>query len=150
MAVKIGVISDTHGVLRKEVEAVLQTCDYIIHAGDLDDPETLDQLQNLGELYVVRGNNDWWARALMDRLRFTIEGVRFFLTHDRRDISPVLSDRDVVIFGHSHRYFEEWTDGVLLLNPGSCGRRRFGLGLSMAILYIEPSGIRVEKIEIEP
>ena len=81
-------------------------------------------------------------------LRFEIEGVRFFMTHDRRNISRNLEGVDVVIFGHSHKYFQEMVDGRLWLNPGSCGRPRFGGGLSMAVLELSRGHYQVEKIPL--
>ena len=85
MAKKIGIISDTHGLLRPEVLEILKTCDCILHAGDVDRPELLDRLRCLGSIYVVRGNNDRdWAEGIAKTLRFTIEGVKFFMTHNKK------------------------------------------------------------------
>ena len=124
MAKRIGIISDTHGLLRPEVISILKTCDCILHAGDVDRPEILDQLRYLGSLYVVRGNNDRdWAEKLSVTLRFKIEGTEFFMTHNKKDVAWDLGTAQVVIFGHSHHYFEKMIDGRLWLNPGSCGRR---------------------------
>ena len=86
MAKKVGIISDTHGLLRPEVIGILKDCDCILHAGDVDRPEILDQLRYLGNLYAVRGNNDGdWARNLSVTLRFKIEGIEFFMTHNKKD-----------------------------------------------------------------
>lgn len=80
---KIGIISDTHGLLRPEVKEILKACKYIFHGGDVDRPELLDELRTMGFLYVVRGNNDgYWAQNLCRSLNFTVEGVRFFMVHD--------------------------------------------------------------------
>lgn len=85
MAKKIGIISDTHGLLRPEVLEILKTCDCILHAGDVDRPEILDQLRPLGNLYAVRGNNDGdWARGMGTTLRFKIENISFFMTHNKK------------------------------------------------------------------
>lgn len=134
---RIAVMSDTHDVLRPSVLEVVKTCDAIIHAGDFARESILDALRPLGSIYAVRGNNDrMWAGSLKDSLRFQIGGVHFFLTHDKRDVARNLDGIDVVIFGHSHKYFQEIIDGRLWLNPGSCGRPRFGGPLSMAVMEI--------------
>lgn len=85
MAKKLGIISDTHGLLRPEVVEILKSCDCILHSGDIDRPELLDELRYLGSLYVVRGNNDGdWAQNLSRTLRFKIEGIEFFMTHNKK------------------------------------------------------------------
>lgn len=151
MAVKIGVISDTHGLLRPEVTAVLQTCDTILHAGDVDRPEILDALRLIAPLHVVRGNNDRdWARYLPRSLSFSIEGVHFLMVHNKNDLTKALGSRQVIVFGHTHQYFENVVDGRLWLNPGSCGKPRFRQALSMATMHIENGLYHVEKIPIQP
>ena len=98
MAKKIGIISDTHGLLRPEVLKILKTCDCILHAGDVDRPEILDQLRPLGSLYAVRGNNDGdWARGIATALRFKIENISFFMTHNKKDVAWDLKDTQIVI-----------------------------------------------------
>ena len=147
MAKRIGIISDTHGLLRPEVISILKTCDCILHAGDVDRPEILDQLRYLGSLYVVRGNNDGdWAKNLSRTLRFKIEGIEFFMTHNKKDVAWDLGTAQVVIFGHSHHYFEKMIDGRLWLNPGSCGRSRFGGEVTMAVMEIEGGYWKTNKI----
>lgn len=148
---KIAVISDTHNVLRSQVKEILKTCDGIIHAGDFTSESILDELRKLSFVYVVKGNNDRnWAVNLRDTLCFEIEGVRFFLTHEKWKVSAELTGIDAVIFGHSHRYFREEIEGRLWLNPGGCGRRRFAQELTMAVLYLEDGRItEVQKIRIE-
>ena len=127
MKEKIGIISDTHGLLRPEVLEILKDCKYILHAGDVNKDEILDVLRSMGNLYVVRGNNDKdWAENLRTSLSFTIGGVKFFMVHNKKDAAWELGDTQVVIFGHTHKYFEKMIDGRLWLNPGSCGRSRFG------------------------
>ena len=127
---KIGIISDTHGLLRPEIIEILKDCDCIIHAGDVNKPEILDTLRMMGSIYVVRGNNDKdWAEGIAKTLYFTIEGVKFFMTHNKKDVDWDLKDTQIVIFGHTHKYFEKIIDNRLWLNPGSCGpRRRAGVG----------------------
>ncbi len=138
------VISDTHGVLRPEVRDCLKECDCIIHAGDFDDAKTLESLEEYAPLYGVRGNNDWDLKLPLLR-RFEIEGLNFLMVHRRIDLPEDLTGVDVVIFGHSHRYFCQLRDGVLWLNPGSCGRRRFGLELCFATLRVDGRNFEVEK-----
>lgn len=151
MAKKIGIISDTHGLLRQEVLDILQTCDCILHAGDFDRPEILEQLRYLGSIYAVRGNNDrGWAENLSPALRFRIEGVEFFMTHNRKDVAWDLGNTQVVVFGHSHKYLEKITDGRLWLNPGSCGYSRFGGEVTMAVMTVEKETYQVEKIVLQP
>ena len=149
MAKKVGIISDTHGLLRPEVIELLKDCDCILHAGDVDRPVILDQLRYLGNLYAVRGNNDGnWARNLSVTLRFKIEGIEFFMTHNKKDVAWELGNSQIVIFGHSHHFFEEQIDGRLWLNPGSCGRSRFGGEVTMAVMTIDDGKYSVEKISL--
>ena len=151
--IRVAVISDTHGTLRREVVAQLQDCSHILHAGDIISEADLDELALYGSLFAVKGNNDvWypWAKHLAGVLRFQIGGVRFLMTHDRWDVPHDLNDVDAVICGHTHRYSEEWTGGRLWLNPGSCGRARFGSGVTMARLIIRNGKIqKVEKIVLD-
>ena len=146
---KLGVISDTHGVLHREVLDHLQGCDYILHAGDIDKLSVLETLQEIAPVIAVRGNNDWgsWAGALPVRHRFTLDGVNFFMTHDRNQTPKQLGDVQAVIFGHSHQYFQQEIDGRLWLNPGSCGWPRFGRGLTMALLELPE--LRVRQLVLE-
>lgn len=150
MSKRIGIISDTHNFLREEVVEILRTCDYILHAGDIIKEEILDELRPLASIYAVRGNNDWgWAQKLSRSLSFTIEGVKFFMVHDKKDVAWNLGDTQVVVFGHSHKYFEGKKDGRLWINPGSCGHQRFGQEVTMAVMTIENGSCQVEKIVLE-
>lgn len=147
MAKRIGIISDTHGLLRPEVLEILKGCNCIFHAGDMDRPEILDVLRPLASIYVVRGNNDGeWAANLKKCLQFSIEGTEFCMAHIRKDLPRNLGNAKVVIFGHSHKYFQEVIDGRLWLNPGSCGRSRFGGEVTMAVLEMNGEKYHVEKI----
>lgn len=148
--IKMGIISDTHGLLREEVKERLKDCTYIFHAGDVDRPEILDELRTMGFLYVVRGNNDgYWAQNLRRSLNFSVGNVKFFMVHDRKDVAWELGDTQVVIFGHSHKYFCQEIDGRLWLNPGSCGRNRFGGEVTMAVMTVENGSWEVEKIVLQ-
>ena len=149
MAKKLGIISDTHGLLRPEVMEVLKTCDCILHGGDINKPEILDELRPLASIYAVRGNNDReWAEGLAKTLRFTIEGVEFCMTLNKKDVAWDLGSAQVVVFGHTHKYFEQMIDGRLWLNPGSCGRSRFGQEPTMAVMTVDKGSWKVEKIVI--
>ena len=153
---KIAVLSDTHDVLHPEVLSLLPGCDAILHAGDVCGQSVLDRLARIAPLYAVRGNNDWSLdRRLRDSRAFMIEATRFFMVHNRADALREMRPRspkdfDVVVFGHSHRYYEEREDGVLWLNPGSCGRRRFGGTLSFAWLTVDGKDVTVERVDLPP
>ena len=147
--IRAAVISDTHGLLREEVVQHIADCDVIIHGGDINKPEIVRQLQEMAPLYVVRGNNDKeWAEALPLFLEFQLEECRIFLVHNKKDVPRELGDTDMVIFGHSHKYFEQNIDGRIWLNPGSCGRRRFDQEISFAIVTVEGKKVNVEKIVV--
>lgn len=151
MAKRIGVLSDTHGLLRPEVLSALSGCDAIIHGGDINKPEILERLQQIAPVYVVRGNNDKeWAEHLPLTLTFQIEQCRFFLVHNKKQVPQDLTGIDAVIFGHSHKYFAQEIDGRLWLNPGSCGKRRFDQEITLAILTVDGASLSVEKIDIQP
>ena len=142
--VQVAVISDTHGMLRREVVAELQDCSHIIHAGDIVKEIDLDELRLYGSIYAVHGNNDLWQpglRELAGILRFEIAGVSFLMTHDQWDVPRNLEGIRAVICGHTHRYREEWIDGRLWLNPGSCGYARFGGEVTMAKLKLQAGKI---------
>ena len=146
---RIVILSDTHGLLRPEVLDHLSQADAIIHGGDINTQAIVDTLQGFAPLHIVRGNNDReWAENLPHSLTFTIESIRFFLVHNKRDVPPDLSDVDVVVYGHSHKYACENRSGVLWLNPGSCGRRRFDQEITFAVMTAEGGQFQVEKVTI--
>ncbi len=160
---KLAVLSDTHDLLRPEVKKIILECDGMIHAGDVCSPKVLEEMKSLIEFdklfYLVRGNNDRaWAKDLPASLVFTIQGVKFFLVHNQKDIPKDLDDMQILIYGHSHKYSEEVKEGRLWLNPGSCGKKRFRLPITMAVLHLEEKTCEsrkevlwhVEKIELEP
>ncbi len=147
---RILIISDTHGLLREEILEQLDRADAVIHAGDIGGQAIVDTLGAGRPCRIVRGNNDKeWAEGMPLSLTFTIEGVRFFLVHDKKDVPAGLADVDVVVYGHSHRYSREEKDGVLWLNPGSCGRRRFDQETAYCLMEADQGGYRVEKRTIE-
>lgn len=147
---RIGVLSDTHGLLRPEVLEYLQGCEAILHGGDINRQEILDRLEKIAPVYVVRGNNDkGWAEEIPEMLRLEFYGVKIFMIHNKKHMPKNLSDIDVVVYGHSHRYEEKSEGGMLWLNPGSCGPRRFSQPITMAVLEIEEAGnICVKRYDI--
>lgn len=144
----IGVISDTHGLLRWEAEAALAKVDHIIHAGDVGTPEVIERLQRIAPLTVVRGNNDKgpWADPLPATAIVDVCGQRLYILHDiaKLDIDPVADRFAAIIAGHSHKPSAEEKDGVLFLNPGSAGPRRFSLPIAVAKLFIDSGAVRAE------
>ena len=146
---RVAVLSDTHGLLRPEVIQTITGCDAIIHGGDINSQQILDQLSALAPLYVVRGNNDKeWAEHLPESITVQIEDCAIFVVHNKKFIPSELHGIDAVIFGHSHKYAEQMIDGRLWLNPGSCGKRRFDQEITLAILTINGKELSVEKIII--
>lgn len=146
---RLGVISDTHGVLRDEVIEKLQGCDYIIHAGDVGNKEIIDKLESITKTFVVRGNNDKdeWGLTLPEYREIEMDEVLIYVVHNKEDIPKDLKEVDLVIYGHSHKFYNETIDNIVYLNPGACGRKRFSLPLSMAIVEVNLDDIRVEKID---
>ena len=151
---KIGVIADTHGLLRPEALAALQGCELILHAGDIGKPEILQTLSQLAPLRVVRGNNDTqpWAMAIPERLRLTVGDLTLYLLHDLKDLDfdPRSAGIDLVIAGHSHKPSQTERDGVLFFNPGSAGPRRFKLPVSLGLLWLDGRSIRAELVSLLP
>ena len=149
----IGVISDTHGLLRPEARAVLASVDRIIHAGDFDDRRTLQWLTTMGEVTAVKGNCDRgsWTDTLPDHQVITVEGITILVVHAIESLtfdlrSPRSRGISVVISGHTHQPRTEWQDGVLYFNPGSAGPPRSGKPISMGKLHIGPDGVSGEII----
>lgn len=149
---RIAVISDTHGLLRPECIKVLETCEVILHAGDVGSFEVLSELKNIAELYVVRGNVDQGWAVLPFEWAKELYGFRFCMVHNKKDIGESASGADIVIYGHSHKYEEKKQGKTVFLNPGSCGPRRFRLSVTMAVvtLYPERHLLKIEKIDCMP
>ncbi|WP_191433146.1 metallophosphoesterase family protein [Flavonifractor sp. An112] len=146
---KLAILSDTHGLLRPEVVEHLKTADAILHGGDINKQSIVDQLRQYAPLYVVRGNNDKeWAEDIPHDLTITLDGVTFYMVHNKKELPATLNGVDVVVFGHSHKYMQEEKDGILWLNPGSCGPRRFHQEITMTMAELADGEIRVEKISI--
>lgn len=147
----IGVISDTHGLLRPEALDALRGVERIVHAGDIGSAEILTALGAVAPVTAVRGNNDCdpWARRIEARAVLEIEGYRLLVLHDLKELDGS-EGYAAVISGHSHRPRIERREGVLFLNPGSAGPRRFSLPISVAILRISPAGLEAELRELNP
>jgi len=143
---RLGVIADTHGLLRPEALDAMRGCAAIVHAGDIGTPAVLDALQELAPLHAIRGNIDTapWAQALPETLDLDIAGVRLHVRHDLKTLARVADGVDVVISGHSHMPSLQTREGVLHLNPGSAGPRRFRLPISVGYLYLDAGGVRGE------
>lgn len=146
---KLAILSDTHGLLRPEVVEHLKTADAILHGGDINQPAVVDQLRQYAPLYVVRGNNDKaWAEGIPHDLTVTLDGVTFYMVHNKKEIPADLAGVDAVVFGHSHKYVQEEKNGLLWLNPGSCGPRRFHQEITMMMAELADGALHVEKITI--
>lgn len=150
---RIGVISDTHGLLRPEALAALKGCDAILHAGDIGSADILAQLATIAPTTAVRGNNDKgdWARSLAETEWIDIDGVLIHLLHDIADldVDPQAAGIRVIVSGHSHRPHIEERSGILRLNPGSAGPRRFMLPISLSILDIDHGHATARIVELE-
>ncbi len=150
--VRVGLISDTHGKLRPEALAALRDCALILHAGDIGRAEVLDGLREVvPRVVAVRGNVDGdWAQALPEREDIDVAGHRVLLLHDlkRLDVDPRACGFAAVVSGHSHRPHVERRDGVLYVNPGSAGPRRFRLPVAVARLQVSPSQLEAEIVEL--
>jgi uncharacterized protein len=143
---KIGIISDTHGLLRPEAVEALRGVDHIIHGGDIGRPEVIAGLRSIAPTTAVRGNvdRDAWAGAYPNTEFVRLGGRTFYVLHNRDelDLDPAAAGIDVVVSGHSHRPKIETVDGVLYLNPGSAGPRRFTLPIALATLELMADAMR--------
>ena len=148
--IRVAVLSDTHGLLRPEVAATLQGVDHILHAGDVGDPAILDALSAIAPLTAIRGNIDTRGRCAQLPATEMIElgGVTIYMVHSVADldIKPVAAGVRVMVSGHSHKPAQETRSGVLYLNPGSIGPRRFRLPVAMAFVTISNGEIKVEPL----
>jgi uncharacterized protein len=148
----VGVISDTHGLLRPEAVAALRGVDRILHAGDVGTPEVLAALMAIAPTTAIRGNVDHgvWAQALPLTDVVSLGGLAVYMLHDlgRLDLDPVAAGFAAVISGHSHQPRAEWRRGVLYLNPGSAGPRRFTLPITLSILRFEGGALAHERVDL--
>ena len=147
---KIGIISDTHSLLRVEAKAVLSGCDAIVHAGDIGRPAVLDELRALAPLTVIRGNIDTWAEELPDTASVEFGGRRFYILHNLHalDFDPREAGYHGVISGHSHLPKIVRRDGVIYINPGSAGPRRFKLPVAIAWIHVSRRRIDAQIVEL--
>jgi uncharacterized protein len=149
----IGVISDTHGMMRPEARKAFRGVELIIHAGDVDEPGVLEALRAVAPVVAVRGNVDRgeWAQGLKDTEEVEVGGFRLYVLHniDELDLDPSAAGFRAVISGHSHQPLAREQDGVLFLNPGSAGPRRFRLPVSLAILRLEGNFLGAELVELK-
>ncbi|HEX8613105.1 MAG TPA: metallophosphoesterase family protein [Telluria sp.] len=151
---RIGVISDTHGLLRPEALDFLAGSDFIVHGGDIGNAGILAQLAAIAPLTVVRGNNDKgaWAADVPASALLEVGGVRLYVLHDIADLDAgaLPADVKVVVYGHSHRPLAQQRGAVLYLNPGSAGPRRFSLPITAAELLVEGGQVKANIVELIP
>ncbi len=149
---RLGVISDTHGLLRPEAVAALRGCDLIIHAGDVGKAEVIDRLSDLAPTFAIRGNVDTgtWAARLPPTDVVAVGALSFYVLHNiaELDLDPPTAGFAAVVFGHSHRPSIETREGVLYLNPGAAGPRRFKLPVSLARVMVSGREMRPEIVEL--
>lgn len=149
---RVGLISDTHGLLRPEATAFLRGSDFIVHAGDIGDSEVLKELRALAPVTAVRGNNDRgpWADAIAETEVLQIGEVFIYVLHNLADLDldPAAAGFRVVVSGHSHRPSVEERDGVLYVNPGSSGPRRFKLPIAVAELEVAGRSVKARLVEL--
>jgi putative phosphoesterase len=149
---RVGVISDTHGLLRPEAEQALRGVDLILHAGDVGHPQVLQRLKTIAPVFAVRGNvdNEAWAMELPETTVVQTEYACFYMLHNLRtlDLRPEAGGFHAVISGHTHQA-EQWErDGVLYLNPGSAGPKRFQLPVTLALLDLRQTPWKVDLVEL--
>lgn len=151
---RIAILSDTHDLLRPEVIASIRDCGAILHGGDISSPSVLERLRAIAPVTAVRGNNDReWAAGLPLCAETVLGGLRVCMAHKKKDLPQDLSPYDLAVCGHTHQYVSSWLtsgDGhrTLLLNPGSCGPRRFRQPITLAILTAEGGSWTVERVDI--
>ena len=150
--IRVGLISDTHGLLRPEAVAALQGCDFIVHGGDIGNAGILEALAAIAPLTVVRGNNDreLWADGIAETEFLKVGGVVIYAIHDlsQIDIEPAGTGVRVVVSGHSHQPKIEERGGVLYVNPGSAGPRRFKLPIAVAELIVDGNAVSARIVEL--
>lgn len=149
---RVGVISDTHGLLRPEALAALAGVDHILHAGDIGREGLVAELEQLAPVTAIRGNIDTapWCAAYPELAEPELGGTRIHMRHDRKtlDFDPAASGIDVVISGHSHKPLVETVEGVVYLNPGAAGPRRFKLPITLAILHLGAGAPRADLLQL--
>ncbi len=151
---KVGLISDTHGLMRAEALQALVGSDFIIHAGDIGDQAVIERLAEIAPVTAVRGNNDTdaWAAQIPETNVLDAKGIRFFVLHSVKDldVDPAEAGFQAVVSGHSHRPEIQVREGVLFINPGSAGPRRFRLPISVATIVCRNGLIAPQLVELTP
>jgi uncharacterized protein len=151
-SLRVGLVSDTHGLLRPEARAFLIGADYIVHGGDVGGADILDELASVAPLIAVRGNNDKgaWAARLRETELIRIGDVFVYVIHnlEELDIDPGAAGVSVVVSGHSHKPVIEEREGVLYVNPGSCGPRRFTLPISIGEIRVSGNSVEARTVEL--
>ena len=138
---RIGILSDTHGLLRSEVIEALAGVDHIIHAGDIDKKSVLDELEKIATVTAVRGNADKdWAEYLPEDIILEFEGNKIYVVHNKGKIGKAAADANIIIYGHSHKYSEVTKDGQVWYNQGCCGKRKPTQEVTFGILTIKGKG----------
>ena len=152
MSSKVGIIADTHGLLRPEVIEFLKKCNLIVHVGDIGNQEILNALMSIAPTCAIRGNVDRgsWVQELPDKEVLEVEGKIFYIIHSMMDLDldPAAAKFDAVIFGHSHQPESYEKDGVLYFNPGSAGPKRFRLPVSIGLITIANARLESEIITL--
>ena len=152
-ALRVGLLSDTHGLLRSEARRFACDCDYLIHGGDIGSSEIVEELTAIAPLTIVKGNNETqpWATGLPETDLVRIGGVFVYVIHDigLLDIEPQAAGVRVIVSGHSHKPSVQERSGVLYVNPGSCGPRRFKLPISVGELIVDGNEVRARTFELE-
>ncbi len=151
---RVGVISDTHGLLRPDAVKALAGVDHVLHAGDVGDAGILDELRKIAQVTAIRGNidQDGPCAELPATEMVELGGVTFYMLHDVKvlDLDPQAAGVGIVVSGHSHKPGIEWRKGVLFLNPGSAGPRRFSLPVTVAIVIVGDGAAQAEIVELQP
>jgi uncharacterized protein len=152
--ITIGVISDTHGLLRPEAVEMLHGSELILHAGDIGAPWIIDSLMTIAPVRAIRGNTDRepWAQRMPDSIEVEVEDTRILVVHDAQAVRGGWMGKRcaAVVSGHSHQAAIEECDGVLFFNPGSAGPRRFSLPVSVGKLYVEGARVRGKILVVRP
>jgi uncharacterized protein len=150
--VLVGIISDTHGLVRPEAVKALKGSELLIHAGDIGNPQVIEQLHEIAPTFVVRGNNDRgaWAADLPVTQVVEVGELLFYVLHEisQLDVDPAVAGFAAVVSGHSHQPSIQFRDGVLYLNPGSAGPRRFSLPVAVARVHVSGRQMRPEIVEL--
>jgi putative phosphoesterase len=149
---RVGIVSDTHGLLRPEARTFLLGCDYIIHGGDVGDPKILDELAVMAPLIAVKGNNDKepWAARLRKTELIRVGNIFVYVIHDlaELDVDPEAAGVRVVVSGHSHKPVIEEREGIMYVNPGSCGPRRFKLPISVGEIIVSGGAVNARIVDL--